>query len=147
MCPIRKYNRGRYVHTGIWIVGIVNRVTGTTVYETVKNRRYERTIRPFVQKYCVGQEIHTDEFKAYSKFGSIGFHHVTVNHSTGQYVRFAAGRDFDDVHTKTIENRWAQLKIKWRMMRGRKRDLLKDYLIEQSYRSRDDVDMYDLFRI
>ncbi len=64
-----------------------------------------------------GSEIHTDEFKAYSRFKK-GFNHKTVNHSR-EYV------SSDKITTNGVENFWGLLK---RSIRGQFHHLSKEYL-------------------
>lgn len=50
-----------------------------------------------------GATVVTDSFKSYNGLGRLGFHHVSVNHSSGEYVK-------DGYHTNGIESFWALLK-------------------------------------
>jgi transposase-like protein len=51
----------------------------------------------------IGSTVYTDEYGAYSDLDGLFFHHSTVNHSAGEFVR-------GPVHTNGIESVWAVLK-------------------------------------
>ena len=54
---------------------------------------------------AVGSNVMTDEHKGYTKLGE-KFHHHTVNHSIGQYVKHYF------IHTNGLENAWSLFKRK-----------------------------------
>lgn len=75
-----------------------------------------------------GSAVSADEHKAYKYLGDLGYHHDTVTHSAGEYVK-------GKTHTNTLEDHWSQFK---RSIRGTHIHVsakhLWKYVAEFSYR-------------
>lgn len=62
------------------------------------------TLKTFIRDNAKsGSTVVTDQHAGYIGLGSEGYHHLSVNHSVGEYVR-------DMAHTNGIESFWALLK-------------------------------------
>ncbi len=122
--PTLKRGRGSQNNTAI--IGIQEK-DGSIVAKVVDNCKFD-TLYSFAKSIAKeGSEIHTDEFKAYSRFKK-GFNHKTVNHSR-EYV------SSDKITTNGVENFWGLLK---RGIRGQFHHLSKfyfqEYINEFAYR-------------
>ena len=110
---------------------VVAKVVGDTDARTI-SRFVSRAVSP-----KVGLVV-TDDYAAYRTLEEKGYHHASVNHSAGEYVRGV-------VHTQNIESFWSLLK---RGVVGTYHQVSKDYLpmylAEFSFRHnhRDDADMF-----
>ena len=63
-----------------------------------------RTIHRFMHRHIeYGATVHTDEHGGYRRVGGLFYHHATVNHGAGEYVR-------GEVHTNGIESVFAVMK-------------------------------------
>ena len=93
--------RGRSTKTKTPVLGVLER-GGDLRATTVRNVSAD-TIRAFIKaNVAPGSNLMTDEFAGYAGLAPT-YHHHTVNHSAGEYVRFFA-------HTNGIEGFWALLK-------------------------------------
>lgn len=76
----RKFHRGRRVD-GCWVFGGVERESGESFFKVVEKRDAE-TLIPIIQENIrEGTTIISDCWKAYSRLESLGYNHLTVNHS------------------------------------------------------------------
>ena len=99
----RKFNRGRRVD-GCWVFGGIERGSDKMFLSIVEDRS-AATLVPIIQKYIkVGTKIHSDCWKAYSRLNTLGYEHVTVNHSKEFY------NHENDACTNTIESTWRAVK-------------------------------------
>jgi len=96
----KKIRKGRGAVGKTPVVGIRDekgKVTAQTVPDTKKD-----TLQGFIQDHVEeGATVVTDNFGSYN--GLMGYEHITVNHSVGEYVKEMA-------HTNGIESFWALLK-------------------------------------
>lgn len=80
----------------------------------------------------VGTRICSDECSAYQILRSEGYHHDTVNHRSGEYVR-------GDVHQQTLEGFWGlmknQLAAKGGVRRSNLHRFIAEYVWRYNYRS------------
>lgn len=88
------------------VLGMVER-GGELVTRVIKNRREYTVSREMIRVIHPGAKVATDEAHAFSNLRDYGFHHGTVNHAKGEYVR-------GDVHTNTIEGFWNLFKGAYR---------------------------------
>lgn len=99
----KKLRAGRGAVGKVAVVGIRDenaQVVATPVADTTAN-----TLRGFIKANVpAGASVVTDEFSAYQGLTKDGYTHMTVNHSSGEYVR-----DYC-IHTNGIESFWALLK-------------------------------------
>ena len=120
----RKYNRGQ-VGQGTWVFGMVKRGTGWCLAFRVPNRTRETLVTGLVQKFIeAGTTIISDKFSPYFNLNSIGYIHLTVNHSEN-FVDPYTGN-----HSNTIEGVWSQIKRKLKAMNGTVKSKLPSYLDE-----------------
>ena len=87
------------------------------------------TIQPLIDQHVApGTTIHTDEWWGYRLLTWRGFDHHKVRHGRGEYAR-------DGIHTNSIENFWARLKLS---IRGShihvSRKWLHNYIAEFAFR-------------
>ena len=76
---------------------------GQITAKPIKNTKSE-TLTKFIDDNAnIGATIVTDTFPAYNKLSSIGYNHISINHSVGEYIK-------DKAHTNGIESFWALLK-------------------------------------
>lgn len=84
------------------VAGVVSRETHKAVAKKVEQTDTP-TLGRFLTDHVEPQEtLYTDEARAYKPLGSL-YHHESVNHSAGEYVRGKA-------HTNGVESFWALLK-------------------------------------
>lgn len=99
----KKLHAGRGAVGKVAVVGIRDenaQVVATPVADTTAT-----TLRGFIKANVpAGASVVTDEFSAYQGLTKDGYTHMTVNHSSGEYVR-----DYC-IHTNGIESFWALLK-------------------------------------
>ncbi len=84
------------------VLGIAER-KGDVVTRVVYSRGANAVVPQINKLVKKGSRIATDEAKAFGNLRHEGYHHGTVNHSQGEYVR-------GPVHTNTIEAFWGNLK-------------------------------------
>ena len=124
----RKYNRGRISKTNDWIFGLIQRDTGKVALFIVNNRSAAELI-PHIQNIVLpGTTIISDQWAAYNSLNTLGYVHLTVNHSEN-FVDPATG-----AHTQTIESFWSHSKAIFKNMRGSKRNQLPAHLDEVMFR-------------
>lgn len=134
----RKYNRGRAVE-GHWVFGGIERGT-TKAFMVVVPDRTRDTLLPIIQQYIrSGTTIVSDEWRAYCAIPTLGYTHLTVNHSQN-FVDPVTG-----AHTQSIEGYWSCTK---RMMRKQgvmntSDELFSSYLLECLWRKCSDGDVFE----
>ena len=102
------------------IIGWVSR-TGQAVLTVVKDFT-SATVQQAAQTVLqAGAHVFTDSAKSYKVLSSIGFHHESVNHSKGEWIR-------DDVHENRAEMLWSLLKFYMWVFRGVSKALLPGYV-------------------
>jgi transposase-like protein len=68
-------------------------------------KRDGRTLLPLIQKYILpGSIIRTDKWRGYNGLSSVGFAHLSVNHSKNHK------NPVTGVHINSIEGNWSDLK-------------------------------------
>jgi transposase-like protein len=93
--------QGRSTKTKAPVLGILER--GGELRATTVSGVSAAELRAFVEANVArGSNVMTDEFAGYAGLAP-DYHHHTVNHSAGEYVRFFA-------HTNGVESFWALLK-------------------------------------
>ena len=136
----RKYSRGRLVE-GQWVFGGICRETRDSFLVALPgNKRDSATLEPIIMENIEpGTSIISDCWKAYDNLGSVGFSHLTVNHSY----------NFVDpttrAHTNNIENLWWQVKRQLSETHTR-RENWDTHLCEYIYRlhhSHSKTDLYE----
>lgn len=101
----RKYYRGRRVE-GQWIFGGREKKDHSKVFMVPVKRRDQKTLLPIIQKWIApGSIIHSDCWKSYNKLSSLGYTHLTVNHSK-EFVNNETG-----ACTNGIESDWRHAKV------------------------------------
>lgn len=113
-----------------WVAGILERQTGKLKYYRVPNRSGTSLVPPIVASVPQGSFVYSDEWRGYNTLRDHPYHHFTVNHSAGEYVRNQqVGPVILSVHINTIEgtNTWVRSKLRNRAKRTRRRlDLILD---------------------
>ena len=67
---------------GQWVFGGCEKYNKKQIFMIPVDNRKESTLIPIIKKWIKpGIRIHSDCWKAYSKLGTLGYTHVTVNHS------------------------------------------------------------------
>jgi len=124
----RKYHRGKRVE-GAWVFGGIERESRESFFEVVADRSAE-TLIPIIQKYIEpGTTIISDCWKAYSSLSTIGYTHLTVNHSK-EFKNKETG-----AHTNSIESTWHALKLSLPRS-GTQKQLYNSYFEEYVIRKR-----------
>ncbi len=96
----KKTNKGRGTVGKAPVLGLRDD-HGTVRAKTIQDTKKE-TLQGFIKENVEeGSTVVTDELKSYT--GLLGYQHLTVNHSIGEYVKEMA-------HTNGIESFWALLK-------------------------------------
>ena len=135
----RKYNRGCYME-GHWVFGGTERITGNSFLVEVE-RRDAATLVPLMQRYMwPASVIYSDEWRAYSQLGNIGYTHQTVNHSQS-FVDPGTG-----AHTRQVDSMWASCKRTMRQTRTMHSKLFSTYLPEFMWCKKFDGAHQDFFR-
>ena len=76
---------------------------GRVVANPVKNTK-RTTVHSFIAaNAALGSTVVTDQFAAYFGIEAVGYRHIRINHSVGEYVKEMA-------HTNGIESFWSLLK-------------------------------------
>ena len=77
----RKYHKGHRVE-GQWVFGGREKYNKKKFFMIPVHNRKQNTLIPIIKKWIKpGSIIHSDCWKAYNKLASIGYTHITVNHS------------------------------------------------------------------
>lgn len=89
----------------------------------------QATIAPLLRATIApGTTVYTDEYDIYSRLTDWGYHHLTVNHSQGEYARDADGDGVNEVHVNTMEGFWSLLRSWLRPHRGISQEKLPVYI-------------------
>ena len=101
----QKYHRGRLV-VGTWVLGETERGSSLCFMKVLpNNKRDATTLLPIIQQHVApGTTIITDCWRAYNGLQSLGYIHLTVNHSRN-FVDPVTG-----AHTNGIEGTWTHAK-------------------------------------
>jgi transposase-like protein len=124
----RKYNRGRRIE-GAWVIGGVERSAEKKFFVEVVERRDSMTILDVLSRHIIpGSIVHTDCWKGYHNIeNDLDIAHHTVNHSIS-FIDYET-----DVHTNSIEGKWAGLKNAI-TLRGKVTKTLDGHLLEHIWR-------------
>lgn len=87
--------------TIVFVFGMVER--NGLVQTHILKKRTVKAVKPHIKKVIKGSFVSTDEAGIYRHLTKAGYHHVTVCHEDGEYVR-------GNIHTNTIEGFWSRLK-------------------------------------
>ena len=132
----RKYNRGRMVREQ-WVFGGIDTTTKKCFLVPVE-RRDAATLLSIVQQYILpGTTIVSDCWRAYNALPTLGYQHLTVNHT----YHFVDSVIY--VHTNNVENSWMRSKMRSKREMGTKLDLLGTYLTEFMWRTSVAGDPFD----
>ena len=132
----RKYNVGHQVREQ-WVFGGYDVATKVGFMVPV-DRRDAATLLPIIQKYIApGTTIISDLWAAYNTIGTLGYQHLTVNHSLN-FVDPTTG-----ACTNHIESVWQKAKQKHKQRYGTHRELLHTYLAEFMWRQRFGCSFHD----
>lgn len=125
-------NKEDFVQFGVddpfwrWVLGIWQSPTQCR-FIRVPNRT-KRTLNAVISRYVEpGSFIHTDSWGGYNDLNSLGYVHLTVNHSVN-YVDPDTG-----AHTNDIEGAWNSIKAPYKRMRGNRKHL-QSHLDEAAWR-------------
>jgi hypothetical protein len=107
----------------------------------VVQKRDAKTLIPLIKRHCIeNSDIHSDEWRAYSKLNKNGFQHFTVNHKEN-FVNPDTGK-----HTQLVESLW---RVNKKQISNRIRDKsienLKLYLGQQWFKSINNKEPHLLF--
>ncbi len=133
-----KYGLNDY--RNIWVAGIVERQTRKTKYYRCADRSNASLVPPLVESIPDGSFVYSDTWNGYNDLVNWNYHHFTVNHSIGEYVRVEHLGIFDIVvHINTIEgyNTWVRAKLRNRSKRTSERvdTILDEIMYRKSGRS------------
>lgn len=135
-----KHNDKKHKNGKIIVAGLKHRETGKVVLRVVPSRK-KADLHKFIKEHVAkGSTLHTDELKSYKDVE--GMNHESVNHSSGEYVRY---KDLEKIHTNGLERIWSEVRRSYhgtyRYMSAKHLDY---YLIEISDRMNNrKVDMED----
>ena len=102
----RTYNRGRISRTNDWIFGLIQRDTGRSLALFIVNNRSAAELLPRIQNIVLpGTTIISDQWAAYNSLNTLGYMHLTVNHSEN-FIDPATGS-----RTQTIESFWSHYSV------------------------------------
>ena len=127
----RKYNVGTVVSDQTWVLCIVDTSYKPSLgFAKVVSDRSATCRLPIIKSVCLpGTIIHTDQWRSYKDLGKT-FEHQTVNHKVN-FINPITG-----AHTQNVESYNNKLKYRIKEMRGIKKELIDDYLLEFNYRER-----------
>lgn len=131
-----KLKAGRGTVGKVAVAGVKDRGT-KKVSARVVAKADSATLQAFVSEHVDGgSTVYTDEAKAYK--GLRGFHHQSVKHSVGEYVR-------EQAHTNGIESFWSMLKrgyygIYHKMSPKHLNRYVAEFSGRQNVRNRDTID-------
>jgi transposase-like protein len=98
----KKLNAGRGTVRKTAVVGVRSKTGEVRVVE-VENTK-AATLEQFVRQHAAhGATVVTDTHGGYIGLSGVGFNHIRINHSAGEYIR-------DMAHTNGIESFWSFLK-------------------------------------
>lgn len=97
-----KLNAGRGAVGKVAVVGM-RQENGQVIAQPIANTKAS-TLQGFIRDNAQeGATIVTDNFRSYLGLETLGFSHISVNHSVREYIK-------DQAHTNGIESFWALLK-------------------------------------
>ena len=115
----------------LWLFGGIEHSTKRCFIELVPPEgRTASVMQALIVKHVAeGTTIWSDQFASYKNIGKLGrgYVHATVNHSK-EYI------SEQGVHTNHIESLWADLKYKFKRMKGVAREQIQSYLDEWLWR-------------
>ena len=112
-------------------------------YMEIVAQRDAATLLPIIQAHVApGIIVHSDQWAAYNRINTLPnvASHSTVNHS----VTFVD--PVTHTHTQNLESYWAQVKIKFKRMKGCHAHQLPSYLDEFMWRERHGHSKMEAFR-
>jgi transposase-like protein len=129
-----KYHRGTY-RDGIWVIGIVDRVTGMIYLQPVESRNEQTCV--WVSKRYIKENsfVFTDMWGGYTNLNDHGFNHYDVNHER----HFVA---LNHVHTNTIEGAWMHIK---KFLPTCSHEKKSEYFVEFCWRKKMKIQARNLF--
>lgn len=135
---LKKRSRGTYQGDKPPVFTIVNRETGYTIFNVVKNLS-KKIVNQFTNKYVEYEAvIFTDEYTIYHNLinhEKVKEHH-TVNHGNKEYANGIK-------HVNSDENRHSLLRRFMRIFRGVSKKNLQGYILLEQYRINYKTDSYD----
>ena len=132
----RKHHKARIVE-GQWVFGGICRETREIFLVPLPNNKRDRAtlIEPIILEHIKpGTTIISDCWIAYDKLGTVGFQHLTVNHSYN-FIDPHTG-----AHTNSIESLWWQIKqqpSETHTRRNKWNPHLTEYMWRQYHREED----------
>jgi transposase-like protein len=125
----RKYNRGHYVD-GVWVLVGIELIPNGKIFLVPIENRSENTLSNLIVQYVRPRSIiNTDMWRGYNGISSLGYIHLTVNHSL-EFVNHATG-----ACTNAAEGLNSGLKRRI-PIRNRTRNLIDGHLMEYIWRRR-----------
>ena len=101
----KKCHRGHHIE-GQWVFGGHEKYDKTRIFMSSVHNRKQTTLLPLIKKWIKpGSIIHSDCWKAYNKLPSMGYTHITVNHSE-EFVNKETR-----ACTNSIESDWRHAKV------------------------------------
>lgn len=103
------------------MIAMVGREQGQVVLDVVPDVKRESLEPIMTRSIAPGSTVYTDSAKCYNFLEELGYHHESVNHSKGEYVR-------GEVHENRAETIWS-LFLPWlATFRGVSQDNLPAYV-------------------
>ena len=92
------------IFADIWVQSILERRTDRVFLHRLDKRSRPQMVPPIQRLVPATSVVLTDEHKSYGNLGTIGYHHATVNHSAGEYQRWAIVAGLRrNIHINTCE--------------------------------------------
>ncbi|CAH8866463.1 unnamed protein product [Trichobilharzia szidati] len=120
----KKYNHGRQRANNICVKGLYDTSLRKEFVERIANGKVNTLVPTTKRLVKPGSIVHTDEWKGYDSFSSLGYIPHRVNHSS-DFVDPVTG-----THTDSTEGFWARLKNRIRAINGSQKDLIYSHLDE-----------------
>ena len=132
----RKYNRGHFVD-GVWVLVGIEMIPNGNIFLMPLENRSENTLSNLISQYVrPGSIIHTDMWRGYNGISSLGYHHLTVNHSL-EFVNHDTGSC-----TNAAEGLNSGLKRRI-PIRNRSRNFIEGHLMEYIWRRKYKSNLFD----
>ncbi len=136
----RQADQGNWRENKTAVFGIVER-GGDVITRVVPNAKRASVFPVITENVELGSTISTDELTTYKTLPDLGYKHLAVKHSYGEYVR-------GEAHTNTLDGFWSQLKraIKGTHVHVSKQQMAKylgEFEFRYNLRKRPEV-MFDL---
>jgi hypothetical protein len=108
------YNDESDAYENIWVAGILERATQKVILYRVPDKTAPTLCDPIIEHVPAGSKVYTDSLHSYtSGLEDEDYHHLTVNHSAGEYSREDEVDDEEvTVHINSLESTWHHLKSK-----------------------------------